>query len=60
MRIPSGPHFPDQRLMAGIKSLKLALPAQGLRMQCIALLALSDHGPNGMELPVFTKEMLTA
>jgi hypothetical protein len=53
-------HLADKRFMPAIQSFQLPLPPQRLRMPRIALLALREHRPNRVQLPMFAKQMVSA
>jgi hypothetical protein len=55
----SSGHFSDQGIVPHEQGLQPAPPSSGLRMVGISPLLFGQYGPNSMELPVFSKEMLT-
>lgn len=58
MPIASHGHLTHERFMPAIESSQLALPAQCLRMSGIAFLAIHQHGPNRMQLPMLAEQMI--
>ena len=60
MPIAPAQHLRDLQFMPREQGLETAPPAQGLGMTGVALLALSDDGPDGMELPMLAQEMAAA
>lgn len=53
-------HFSDEAAVPARKSVELPLPPERFRMRGEALSALGEYRPEGVQLGVFTEEMLSA
>src|SRR5262245_8257982 len=60
MSIPTSVHFNNKRFMPSIQGLQLSLPSQRLWMMRITLLAIHDHRPDRMQLPMLPQQMIPA